>query len=66
MLAPGQTGAGSGGVLTYGNSMIVDPWGVVLARGSEVGTEIVTALLDFNHLREVRRRLPALGHRRLA
>ena len=66
VLAPGQTGAGSGGVRTYGNSMVIDPWGVVLARGSEGGTEIVTATLDFARLREVRRRLPALEHRRLA
>lgn len=65
VLAPGQTGPGSGGVMTYGNSMIVDPWGVVLGRGCEVGNEIVTATLDFGRLREVRRRLPALEHRRL-
>jgi predicted amidohydrolase len=66
VLAPGQTGPGSGGVMTHGNSLIVDPWGVVLARGSDRGTEIVTATLDFARQAEVRRRLPALGHRRLA
>lgn len=65
VLAPGQTGPGSGGVMTYGNSMIVDPWGVVLGRGGDAGNEIVTATLDFGRLMEVRRRLPALGHRRL-
>lgn len=65
VLAPGQTGAGSGGVRTYGNSMVVDPWGVVLARGGDDGNEIVVATLDFGRLAEIRRRLPALGHRRL-
>jgi predicted amidohydrolase len=65
VLAPGQVGAGSGGVRTYGNSLIVDPWGVVLGRGSDGGTEIVSATLDFARMDEVRRRLPALGHRRL-
>ncbi len=65
VLAPGQVGAGSGGVATHGNSMIVDPWGVVLARGSGDGTEVVAATLDLARLREVRRRLPALEHRRL-
>jgi predicted amidohydrolase len=65
VLAPGQTGAGSGGVRTYGNSMIVDPWGVVLARGGDDRTEIIAATLDFGRLAEVRRRLPALRHRRL-
>ncbi|MBM4129656.1 carbon-nitrogen hydrolase family protein [bacterium] len=65
VLAPGQTGPGSGGVMTHGHSLVVDPWGVVLAEGSAGGTEIVTARLDFARLAEVRRRLPALGHRRL-
>lgn len=65
VLAPGQVGAGSGGVRTYGNSMIVDPWGVVLGRGSDEGTEIVSATLDFARMEEVRRRLPVLRHRRL-
>ncbi|MBK8164588.1 MAG: carbon-nitrogen hydrolase family protein [bacterium] len=65
VLAPGQTGPGSGGVMTHGNSLVVDPWGVVLARGSAGGTEIVSATLDFARLAEVRRRLPVLGHRRL-
>ena len=65
VLAPGQTGPGSGGVMTYGNSLIVDPWGVVLGRGSHEGNGVVTATLDFGRLAEVRRRLPALGHRRL-
>ncbi len=65
VLAPNQTGSGSGGVKTYGNSLIVDPWGMILARGSDDGTEIITATLDFDRLTEVRRRLPALGHRRL-
>jgi predicted amidohydrolase len=65
VLAPGQTGPGSGGVMTHGNSLVVDPWGVVLARGSAGRTEIVTATLDFARLAEVRRKLPALVHRRL-
>lgn len=65
VLAPGQVGPGSGGVMTHGHSLVVDPWGVVLACGSAGGTEIVTATLDFARLREVRRRLPALRHRRL-
>lgn len=65
VLAPGQVGAGSGGVRTHGNSMIVDPWGAVLARGSDDGQGIVTAVLDFTRLHDVRRRLPALEHRRV-
>ena len=43
--------------------MIVDPWGVVLATATDTETAIV-ADLDFTRLADVRRRLPALTHRR--
>ncbi len=65
VLAPAQTGPGTGGVQTHGHSLVVDPWGAVLAEGSAHGTGIVTATLDFARLADVRRRLPALRHRRL-
>jgi predicted amidohydrolase len=65
VLAPNQTGPGSGGVATYGNSMIIDPWGAVLARADDRSTGIITAELDFTRLDDIRRRLPALAHRRL-
>jgi predicted amidohydrolase len=46
-----------------GRSMIVDPWGVVLAVAPD--TEgVIVAELDLDHLRDIRRRLPALEHRR--
>jgi predicted amidohydrolase len=48
-----------------GRSMIVDPWGVVLAVAPDTETCIV-ADLDLDRLAEVRRRLPALTHRRPA
>jgi predicted amidohydrolase len=43
--------------------MIVDPWGLVLASAPDTETAIV-ADLDFSVLRDVRRRLPSLTHRR--
>ena len=43
--------------------MIVDPWGLVLATAADSETAIV-ADLDFSLLRDVRRRLPSLTHRR--
>jgi deaminated glutathione amidase len=49
----------------HGNSMVVDPWGRVLERGPEEGTDVVVADLDFAELRRVRQRLPVLQHRRL-
>ena len=46
-----------------GRSMIVDPWGVVLATAPDTEAAIV-ADLDLSRLQDVRRRLPALSHRR--
>ena len=49
---------------SYGRSLIVDPWGVVLATAAD-GEGLALANLDFEALRQVRERLPALEHRRL-
>jgi deaminated glutathione amidase len=65
MVAPNQIGSHPGGLRSGGRSMIVDPWGLVLAGAPDVETAIV-ADLDPEGLREVRRRLPALRHRRPA
>ena len=43
--------------------MIIDPWGLVLATAPDIETSIV-ADLDFDVLQRVRRRIPALTHRR--
>jgi deaminated glutathione amidase len=48
---------------TYGNSMIVDPWGVVLARADGESTGFIAAELDFARQDEVREKLPSLAHR---
>ena len=64
VLAPAQGGRHPNGRLTHGNSMIVDPWGDVLAR-MDKGDGIVVAELDPARLVEVRTMLPALQHRKL-
>ena len=66
VVAPGQAGIGAGGIATYGNSMVVDPWGRVLARAREDKECIITATLDLAEMDGVRRRLPALRNRKLA
>jgi predicted amidohydrolase len=48
----------------FGNSVVVDPWGRVLARASE-GVGVTLADLDLAEVERVRRALPALRHRRL-
>jgi predicted amidohydrolase len=65
LLAANQVGPSPHGHDDYGNSMIVDPWGIVLARAGTDGEEVVTAELLPARLAEVRRTLPALAHRRL-
>jgi predicted amidohydrolase len=63
VIAPNQIGAHPPGNRSGGRSLIVDPWGLVLASAPDTETAIV-AELDFQTLRDVRRRLPALSHRR--
>jgi deaminated glutathione amidase len=64
VLAPAQGGRHENGRRTYGHSLLVDPWGEVLSCRDE-GQGVVAGLLDTTRLAEVRRQLPALGHRRL-
>jgi predicted amidohydrolase len=62
VVAPAQGGRHENGRETYGNSMIVDPWGKVLARlGKAPGVAI--ADIDRSLIADVRRSLPALRHR---
>jgi deaminated glutathione amidase len=63
VIAPNQVGAHPPGYRSGGRSMIVDPWGVVLAIAPDTEAAIV-ADLDLSLLADVRRRLPALTHRR--
>jgi len=64
VLAPAQGGRHENGRRTWGHSMIVDPWGEVLALRPE-GEGVVLAELDAARIAEVRSQLPALTHRRL-
>ena len=64
VLAAAQGGLHPNGRRTWGHTMIVDPWGEVLAELPE-GVGVVTADIDVERLADVRRRLPALAHRRL-
>jgi predicted amidohydrolase len=63
VLAPAQTGEYPPGQPAYGNSMIVDPWGEILARAPQDGETFVAADLDFGRLADVRAKLPSLQNR---
>lgn len=47
---------------TYGNSMIIDPWGKILAKASSNQDQIISAELDIQYLNKVRESLPVLEH----
>ena len=64
IIAPDQGGYHKNGRETYGDSMIVDPWGVVLNRLPH-GTGVVVSDVDLEKLRKTRQNFPALKHRRL-
>lgn len=64
VIAPAQGGLHENGRRTWGHTMIIDPWGDVLAQLPQ-GEGLVTASLEPARLDEVRRRLPCLEHRRL-
>jgi deaminated glutathione amidase len=65
VVAANQTGEPAPGIRTGGRSMIVDPWGLVLAQAPDAETFIV-AELDFERLRRIRTKLPSLANRRAA
>ena len=62
VIAPAQGGVHENGRRTWGHSMVVDPWGVVLAQREE-GAGAVVAELDFARQSQLRSQLPALEHR---
>ena len=64
VLAPAQGGLHENGRRTFGHSMLIDPWGQVLACQPE-GEGVVAGEVNRQRLDEVRRQLPALAHRRL-
>ena len=64
MIAADQGGYHVGGRETHGDSMIVDPWGLVLNRLPH-GTGVVVANIDITKLEHTRKMFPALQHKRL-
>jgi predicted amidohydrolase len=63
LIAPDQWGPHPPGRVKFGRSLIVDPWGTVLAQAPD-GPGVIWADLDLDRIGEVRRRLPSLANRR--
>jgi predicted amidohydrolase len=64
VLAAGQIGDHEPKRTCFGRSMIIDPWGTVVAQAPDT-VGVVTADLDFERLAEIRSELPSLANRRL-
>jgi len=64
VIAAAQGGYHANGRETYGDSMIVDPWGVVLDRLPR-GSGVVSAAIEPARLKSIRHNFPAIQHRRL-
>jgi predicted amidohydrolase len=63
VFAPGQCGVRPNGRATYGHSLMVDPWGSILADGGEE-PGFIMAEIDPARVNKVRRMIPALQHDR--
>ncbi len=64
IVAPNQIGRSDSGFECYGNSMVIDPWGQVLARATGSSPQILNLEIDLGQVTKVRKRLP-LDNRRL-
>jgi predicted amidohydrolase len=63
VLAPAQQGVHEDGRETYGHSVVINPWGEVLAERSEE-PGLLMCELDLSEVAQARRRLPSLQHAR--
>lgn len=64
IIAPAQGGLHADGRKTWGHSIIVGPWGEIVAALDHDAPGILTATLDMRKVEEARRRIPALEHDR--
>jgi len=65
VIAPNQGGFHKNGRRTFGHSMIIDPWGVILDC-YKIGGGFVCAEIDLERLNKVRRTFPVLSHQRFS
>ena len=64
VFAPAQVGSHAGGRKTYGHSLVVSPWGEVLADAGDAGPGMITAEIDLAKVDEARKAVPSLQHGR--
>lgn len=64
VIAPAQCGEHPGGRQTYGHSLIIDPWGTVIAQAMGDSPQVITATMDSAMVEKVRAQIPVLAHQR--
>lgn len=65
VLAPAQAGTPYPGRRCYGHSLIIDPWGSILAEAKEDREELLVAEINHDFQRHIRQKFPVLAHRKL-
>ena len=64
VIAPNQFGDNERGITNYGHSMIIDPWGKILARSTKNAPDIIYADLNHKIISQTRLMLPAIQRKR--
>ena len=64
VLAPAQGGTHEDGRATYGHSMVIGPWGEIVAQLDHDRPAVLRATLDFAEVERARQALPQLRHDR--
>ncbi len=64
VIAPAQCGTHPGGRETYGHSLIIDPWGEIIAEAARDVPQVIFASIDPARVAEVRAQIPVLDHHR--
>jgi predicted amidohydrolase len=64
VVAAAQVGTTDQGIATFGHSLIVDPWGEVLAESTSGGPDVITAVLDLHEVTKRRQQIAVMDYRR--
>ncbi len=65
VIGAGQGGTHTNGRKTYGHSLIVEPWGVVVAKKEGTDSGIIYAMIDREHIYSIRKSIPVGQHQKI-